>query len=431
VNGRCLLFLALALCGLALACGTVHIPQRIPASDLMSNQSQEFDDFPLSQRNYARVDFHALDRSIDTLLNEAVSDEMPPSAVIAVGDETGLILRRAFGFARLEPGRAQPARIETMYDMASLTKCIATTTAIMQLWERGEIDLDAPIITYLPEYDNNGKEAITVRQCLTHTAGFKPFYKLWEEVNSGEEARWFIENCTPDWEPGTVYRYSDVGYVTLAWIVERVSGQRLDAYCRDNIFQPLGMTNTMFTPPEALRSMCAATEFDQQMRHEMIQGFVHDENAAFLGGVAGHAGLFSTVTDVATFCTMLLRGGELRGQRILKPETIAEMTRIQIDMEDADDNPVARGLGWWLRARGGFLASCGGRQFSDATFGHTGYTGPALQIDPERGVYAIFLANRVHARSDQWTNPEFRAESWRRFRPIRVAFFDTVADKLH
>jgi CubicO group peptidase (beta-lactamase class C family) len=415
---------------LAVACDSIYLPGRIPASDLLSNQGAEVADIPLSQRTYDRLSSHAMDRGITDLLSEATDQEMPPSAVCAVGDETGVIIRRAFGFARLEPGRAQPATVGSLYDLASLTKVVATTTAVMQLWEEGEIDLDDPVVKHLPEYDNHGKDAITVRQCLTHTAGFKPFYRLWEECSSGEEARTFIENCELDWTPGTEYHYSDVGYVTLGWMVERISGMPLDTFCEQSIFGPLGMTQTMFTPPEGLRAMCAATEFDRALRHEMIQGLVHDENAHFLGGVAGHAGLFSTVDDLAVFCRALLNGGEYQGRRILRPETVEEMTRVQIDMVDSDGDPVARGLGWWLRARGGFLRSCGGRAFSDATFGHTGYTGPAIQIDPERRIFAVLLTNRVHARADQWENPDFRSESWRRYRPVRVEFFDLVAENL-
>ncbi|MBN1476093.1 beta-lactamase family protein, partial [Candidatus Sumerlaeota bacterium] len=335
------------------------------------------------------------------------------------------------GFARLEPGRPLPATHGTIFDLASLTKVVATTTAVMQLVDRGQIDLDQPIVTYLPEYDNHGKDRITVRQCLTHTAGFVPFYRLWTECETAEEARAFIESCELESDPGTQCHYSDVGFITLGWLVERVSGQRLDAYCRDHIFRPLGMTQTMFLPPEGLWPMCAATEFDRVLRNRMIQGEVHDENAHFLGGVAGHAGLFSTVDDLTRFCLMLLNGGEWRGVRILEPETVAEMTREQVAMPDPNDGEmVRRGLGWFLRSEA-LLSSCGGQDFSDAMFGHTGFTGPAIEIDPERKIFAVFLANRLHARASERDTADWRAESWRRYRPVRVAFFNTVAEGIH
>lgn len=416
-----------ALSALALACGTVYIQERIAPGDLLSNVGADHEDFPLSTRTYERLALHAMDRRLTDLCTEATEQEITPSIVFAVGDDQGLILRRAFGFARLEPGRAQPATIETMYDLASLTKVIATTTAVMQLWERGQIGLDDPVVQYLPECSGGGKDAVTIRQCLTHTAGFRPFYRLWEECESSEEARHFIETCALEAAPGTRYAYSDVGFVMLGWLVERVSGQTLDEYCEENIFRPLGMTNTLFRPPEALRALCAATEFDRALRHEMIQGQVHDENAHFLGGVAGHAGLFATVDDLARFCLMLLRGGELSGARVLRPETIAEMTRQQIAMPDSDGDLWRRGLGWWLNSPGA-CESTGGARFSAAMFGHTGFTGPAIEIDPERQVFAVLLANRVHARASQWDNPDFRSQSFARYRPVRVAFFDAVEE---
>jgi beta-N-acetylhexosaminidase len=414
---------------LALACGSVYVQRRISASELLSNHGVNYDDIPLSTRTYVRLPFHAMDRALTDLCIQATDAEKTPSIVFAVGDDQGLILRRAFGFGRLEPGRAQPATLDTIYDLASLTKVIATTTAVMQLWERGQIDLDDPVVKYLPEYDNHGKGVITIRQCLTHTAGFKPFYRLWVECQTPEEARHFIENCELDHTPGTRYIYSDVGFITLGWLVERVSGQPLDQYCAENVFRPLGMTHTLFNPPEGMRPLCAATEFDRALRHKMIQGEVHDENSAFLGGVAGHAGLFSTVSDLSRFCLMLLRGGEFGSARILRPETIAEMTRQQIELPDGDGTMWRRGLGWWLNSPGA-VESAGGAAFSDAMFGHTGFTGPAIEIDPQRRVFAVFLSNRVHARASQWDNPEFRAQSYARFRPVRVAFFNAVEEGL-
>jgi CubicO group peptidase (beta-lactamase class C family) len=419
-----------ALAGaLALACGTMYIQERIAPADLLSNVGVEDHPIPLSTRTYDRVAVLRMERELIQLCEEATDREMPPSIVFAVGDDQGVILERAFGFARLERGRPQPASTNTLYDIASLTKVVATTTAVLQLVDRGQVELDAPIVRYLPEYDNHGKGEITVRQCLTHTAGFAPFYRLWTLASNEAEARRYIENCELEGEPGAQYAYSDLGFITLGWLVERVSGESLDAYCQRNIFGPLGMTQTMFNPPEALWPMCAATEFDRQIRQRVVQGQVHDENSFFLGGVAGHAGVFSTADDLARFCLMLLRGGELHGQRILSPEILAEMTRVQIDMADSEGQRVNRGLGWWLRSAGGFLETCGGEDFSDAAFGHTGFTGPAIQVDPERQIFAVFLCNRLHSRSTT-QGEDWRSESYSAMRPVRVGFFDTVAENL-
>lgn len=415
---------------LATACGTFLITPTITPRDLLGNRNTDQSDIRLSQRHYPRMGMHTMDQGIDELLTEATEAESPPSVVFSIGDDNGLILRRAFGFSRLEPGRSQPATLNTLYDLASLTKVIATTTAVMQLWERGEIDLDDRIVDYLPEYDNNGKGEITIRHCLTHTAGFQPFYRLWEICETPEEARAFIENCELENTPGATYHYSDVGFITLGWLVERVSGQSLSDYCQTNIFRPLGMNSTMYTPPAGLRSMCAATEFDRALRHEMIQGMVHDENCHFLGGVTGHAGLFSTVSDLSKFCMMILNGGELRNQRVLRPETIEAMMTQQIEMTDpGSGSDVRRGLGWFLNCEA-LANAAGGSDFSRATIGHTGFTGTAIQIDPERNLFAVFLSNRVHARSTQWDNPDFREQSYNRFRPVRQAFFDFIAENL-
>lgn len=415
-----------------LGCHTFHIERRVPASGLLANQADVDRAVPLSPRTYERVPLLTMERETARLCLEATGVEMPPSIVFAVGDDQGIILERAFGFSRLEGGRPQPATLETMYDLASLTKVIATTTAIMQLVDRGLVDLDAPVVRYLPEYANHGKEAITVRQCLTHTAGFHPFYRLWEIVDTPEEARAHIENCELDSTPGTRYVYSDVGFLTLGWIVERVTGQPLDAYCQQSIWTPLGMTSTMFNPPETLRPVCAATENDQALGRGVVQGQVHDENAAFLGGVAGHAGLFSTASDLSRFAIMILRGGEMRGRRVLSEESVREMTRAQITLPDTDGDLTARALGWWSHATPAYESTMGGQGFSASAFGHTGYTGPAIQIDPERRLFAVFLCNRLHARQSQaqMSAEDWRADTFRRMRPVRAEFFNIVSREI-
>ncbi len=280
-----------------------------------------------------------------------------------------------------------------MFDLASLTKPIATATSVMTLVEEGRVSLDEPVAKYIPEFGNHGKESITVRQLLIHQGGLIPDNAL-DDYKMGPEEAWNrINQLTPTAEPGTKFMYSDVGFLVLGQLVERVTGKNVHEYSRERIFGPLEMTETGYLPAEPLKARAAVTE---QRDDRWMKGEVHDPRAWELGGIAGHAGLFSTATDLARYATMMLNHGELNGVRILKPETVDLMTT---------RNAVSSGyrcLGW--DSRTGY-SSNRGDFFSERAYGHGGFTGTAIWIDPGLDVYVIFLSNRVHPDGKGLVNP--------------------------
>lgn len=322
-------------------------------------------------------------------LAEAAARSGGPGAVAYVGTPSATLFHEAVGRRQIEP-EPQPAALDTPYDIASLTKVIATATAVMRLRNAGALELDQPIEDLLPEA---GFRGVTIRHLLTHTSGLHaglPYYKDLNTLDAMFE-RYAVRGS--DWTPGTRRRYSDVGFMLLGRIVERVCGQPLDAYCAKHIFGPLGMTRTAFNPPAAWAGNCAATEACP-WRRCVVCGRVHDENAYAVGGVAGHAGLFSTAPDLAKFCRGLLEG------RVLKTETLAEMIRL-------GQTPVYpwQGLGWkmnpWRCGAEGYLPS-------RHAFGHTGWTGVSLWIDHASGLFAILLGNTCHPIRAARDNETFR-----------------------
>lgn len=321
--------------------------------------------------------------AIDGATQNQVRAGKIPGAVVLIGSNDRVIYRKAFGYRAKEPKKLAMTT-DTLFDIASLTKVIATTTAIMQLVEQNQLQLDDPIAKYWPEFAANGKEVITVRQALTHYTGLRP-----DLPNSGwsgyASALKLLAAETPTRTPGSAYEYSDINFEILGELVQRISGQPLDVYCLQHIFLPLGMHDTGFNPPEVLHDRIAPTVY---WRKKIIWGEVNDPNAFLMGGVAGHAGLFSSVDDLAIFARMLLHGGSYRGATILKPETVAQMTSPQA----LPDKTRQRGLGWNLEApndRGNIIVPRG-------FYGHTGYTGTSLWIDPITRTYVIILTNRVY-----------------------------------
>ncbi|MGA2428698.1 MAG: serine hydrolase, partial [Candidatus Acidiferrum sp.] len=283
-----------------------------------------------------------------------------------------------------------------MYDIASLTKVVVTTTLSAKLVEGDfpvPLDLDAKVERYLPEWaasangqDLEWRHKVTVRHLLTHTSGLPPFKEYWRTSKSKQETlgRIFVEPL--DYEPGTREVYSDLGIILTAEIIERLTGRTLDDLAKAYIFSPLGMKDTMFRPAKNLWPWIAPTEFDRNLRHRLVQGEVHDENAFTMGGVSGHAGVFSTAPDLAAFCQMLLNGGIYAHNRILKRATVAEFTAPQ---------PLSNGtrtLGWVVPTEG----SSSGHYFSAHSFGHTGFTGTSIWIDPDRQLFVVLLTNRVN-----------------------------------
>ncbi|MHB9096750.1 MAG: exo-beta-N-acetylmuramidase NamZ domain-containing protein [Syntrophales bacterium] len=320
---------------------------------------------------------------LDSLVETAIREGKTPGAVVLIGNREEIIYSRAFGFRSLEPERV-PMSEDTIFDLASLTKVIATSTAIMQLAEKGKLNIDAPVARYWPAFGKNGKKRITLRQLLTHysglRAGLKPGWAGYEAA-----MRKIIAE-KPARPPGSGFLYSDINFEALGEVVRRVSGEPLDRYCSRHIFTPLGMKETGFKIPEALSDRIAPTEHRENRL--ICGGEAHDPACYSMGGVAGHAGLFSTAADLSIFARMLLAGGEYRGARILSSRTIAMMTTPQ-----APGVRNARGLGWDLNAP---FASNRDELPPVGAFGHLGYTGTSLWIDPVTGIYVILLTNRVH-----------------------------------
>ncbi|HEU0010577.1 MAG TPA: exo-beta-N-acetylmuramidase NamZ domain-containing protein [Verrucomicrobiae bacterium] len=314
----------------------------------------------------------------------AIAENHLPGAVLWI-ERNGRVHSKAYGRRALTP-QVEPMTEDTIFDAASLTKVLAGMPAVMLLVERGQIDLEAPARRYLPEFKGDGKEAITIRQLLTHTSGLRPGIARnppWKGADAAIRLACAEKLQSP---PGAVFRYSDINFFLLGEIVQRVSGRRLEEFCAREIYQPLRMIDTGYLPPREKLQRIAPTEPADGV---MLRGTVHDPTARLMGGVAGHAGVFTTAADLARYARMLLNGGELDGARVFKPETVARMIAVH-----TPTNLLARrGLGWdidtgYSRPRG--------RLFPLGSFGHTGFTGTALWIDPFSKTFWIFLSNRVH-----------------------------------
>ena len=325
---------------------------------------------------------------IPALVEAAIQAKKIPGAVVLIGHEGQVVYRQAFGQRSLVPEqRAMVA--DTIFDLASMTKVVATTTAVMQLVEQGKIVLSAPVSDYWPEFKQNGKELVTIRELMTHYSGLPPDLELKPAWTGYDTAMKMIVAAKLDVPPGTRFIYSDINFETLGEIVRRVSGEPLDVYCAEHIFQPLGMKDTLFTPPASLHGRIAPTQYEHGSSGPVLWGVVHDPTSRFMGGVAGHAGLFSTADDISIFAQMLLDGGVYNGARILSPLSIEKMTTPQTP----PNQMVLRGLGWDIDSP---FASNRGELFDVGSFGHTGYTGTSIWIDPVTKTYVILLTNRVH-----------------------------------
>ncbi len=308
-----------------------------------------------------------------------------PGAVILVGTHDRIIYRRAFGLRAVTPC-AEPMRVNTIFDLASLTKVVATTNAVMQLVDQGKIRLDAPAARYWPAFAAHGKGCITIRELMTHTSGLRP------EVSS--RFRWSgyygamaaIAMDHPIYTPGTRFRYSDVNFIVLGEIVRRVSHMPLNVYCAKKIFGPMGMKDTCFKPPARLKPRIAPSDYQGR---DLRWGVVSDPISYRMGGVAGHAGLFSTANDLAILAEMLINDGEINGRRILSPKAVAAMEK----PNRVPGSYIQRGLGWDIRSPYSRIFNTA---FPRGSFGHTGYTGTAMWIDPRSGTFLIILTDRLH-----------------------------------
>jgi CubicO group peptidase (beta-lactamase class C family) len=328
----------------------------------------------------------SLPARLDALANAAIADRAASGIAIAVGRWGRLVHLRGYGAIDWAPG-SPPVTDSTLFDLASVTKVVATTTAAAMLEEEGRLDLDQRLAWYLPGITDTVKQRITVRQVLTHRGGLEAFAPLYRELRGREQYLRQIDARPLAYRPGTRTVYSDWDLVLVGLLVERITGEELDRWTAAHVFAPLGMRDTRFRPDPSLRPRIAATEFDSARGH--IWGEVHDPNAWALGGVAGHAGLFGSARDLAVFAQMLLNGGEYGGVRILRPETVARWTTPEFAGS-------SRALGWDTPSRN----SSAGRYFGPRSFGHTGYTGTSIWVDPERGVFVILLTNRVDPTSE-------------------------------
>ncbi len=324
--------------------------------------------------------------AMDAVINDAIARHKCPGGVLWL-EHDGVAYRKAYGNRALVPKREKMTR-DTVFDLASLTKVIATTPAVMRLIERGQVKLDAPVKDYIPEFTGGERDQVTVRELLTHTSGLPPDIETKSDWHGWDTA--IKKACTIPLEspPGTVYRYSDINFILLGEIVQRVSQLPLQDFAQREIFGPLKMKDTCFLP---LRhgiplSRVAPTEV---VNGKPWRGIVHDPTARKMGGVAGHAGLFSTAADLARYARMMLNLGELDGVRIFRPETVKLMT----SMEMPPGITMLHGLGWDIDSP---YAGPRGKLFPTGSYGHTGWTGTSIWIDPFSRTFVIFLSNRNH-----------------------------------
>ena len=325
--------------------------------------------------------------ALDQVINQAIEQGRMPGAVVVVGHNGEVVYRKAYGKRALVPG-PEAMTLDTIFDCASLTKVVATTSSLMKLFQEGRFRLSDKITDYIPEFQG-GKSDITLRQLFTHFSGLQPDVPLdtpWTGYDTGIKLA-----CTfkPGGPPGARYVYSDINFILLGELVHRLSGKMLSEYARENIFLPIGMKESMFQPPASLVPRIAPTERWPVKTGPPLRGVVHDPTARNMGGVAGHAGLFSTAADLSRFAQMMLNGGELNGVRLFGPLTVAKFTEPQTP----PDQPILRGLGWDLDSP---HSGNRGELFPIGSYGHTGFTGTSIWIDPSTRTYVILLANSVH-----------------------------------
>lgn len=340
-------------------------------------------------------------QQIDAIVQEGLEQKKMPGCVLLVGRRDKIALLKAYGNKRLEP-TAEAMTTDTVFDLASLTKPIATATSVMILLDQGKLKLEEPVATYLPEFAAGGKEKVTVRQLLIHISGLIPDNSIKDYDDGPERALQRVFALRPLTPPGERFAYSDMNFVVLGELVRKLSGQSVHEFSSDHIFHPLGMSETNFLPSEGLKQRAAPTE---KRDGKWMQGEVHDPRAFKLGGIAGHAGLFSTAEDLAIYASMMLGRGERGGKRILSDETWKLMTvpnKVSARRTSGKEYEGLRGLGWDIQTG---YSSNRGETFSPAAFGHGGFTGTALWIDPEKDLFLIFLSNRVHPDGKGLVNP--------------------------
>jgi CubicO group peptidase (beta-lactamase class C family) len=409
--------IAEAVFGLSRVCGKlpVHLSSEFPrGAGLCIAQSLPRPALP----EEAGMDAHALSE-IGDIIMDAIADSAFPGAAVAVGRGDLLPLVRSYGsFTYDSDQHVEPS---SQFDLASLTKVIATTTAVMLLYEADSLSLDDTVADYVPEFGQNGKQAVTIRDLLTHTGGLIPFRAFY--TRNGATRDTVLQAIYADslfYEPGTMSRYSDFGPIVLAEAISRITGQPFAEFARQRIFEPLGMKNTGFKSAGKVSDpRVVPTEVDDYFRHRLIQGVVHDENAYLLGGTAGHAGLFSTVEDLARFAHMIIREGKVGDRVFLKPETLALFTT---PVDHAFTH--TRAIGWDTKSPVGY--SSAGRYFGRKSFGHTGFTGTSIWFDPDQSLFVILLTNRVYPTRDNnrhvAVRPAVAEVAYRALKPVAIGY---------
>jgi len=346
--------------------------------------------------------------NINQLMEKAISDSVFPGAVLLFGTDK-IIYKKAFGHFTYDK-TSDAILTNSIFDLASVSKVVGTTSAAMILIDRGNLNLSDKVITHLPEFNNHGKDQITIRNLLVHNSGLSAFKKYYDKFSTAEEVIHDIMNLKLEYEPGSKYVYSDLGMITLQKVIEKISKKSLNEFLEENLFHPLDMNLTMYNPSNEIKKDCVPTELDDFWRMRLLQGEVHDERAFMLNGVAGHAGLFSTAEDLAKFVMMLMNGGKYINEQIIAPKIIEEWTMKQSDQSD-------RAIGWDTKSVDGY--SSAGTKFSSNSFGHTGYTGTSIWVDKENKLFVILLSNRVH--------PTRANKKITKFRPkIHNAIFESV-----
>lgn len=360
---------------------------------------------------------------IEALVNQYIEDEQFPGATVVVGNSEGILYEGYYGdqqvFDMGEPvEEVVPISENTLFDLASLTKVLSTTTAIMKLHYDGDIDIEAPVADYLPSFGENGKEEVTIADLLTHTSGLTPWDATFFYVNTNDDMLTYLSELPLEYETGTDRIYSDFSFITLGLVVEEITGMSLDEYVESTIYQPLGMEHTVYVPNEKLESSeIAATSWGNPYEYKMVDdddfGFLVDEDAedfegwrdytlvgevndgnAFysLGGVSGHAGLFSTGQDMATLLQLMLNSGSMDDQTLYDQETI--------DLFTTEQSDFGHGFGWEIN-RGGVDEGYMGAAATDEFFGHTGFTGTAVVVDKENDLFVIMLTNKQNMGPDE------------------------------
>lgn len=352
---------------------------------------------------------------IDEIVSNGINEHAFPGAQVLIGNNEDILYQKSYGNFTYEETSA-PVTGDCIFDLASLTKVIATTPAIMQLYEAQKINLDDKVSKFIPEFGNNGKEEITVLNLLVHNSGLKAFIPFYKTYNSKQDVLNAIYNIGLDYPTGTKSIYSDLNAVLLGIIVEKVSGIALDEYCKKYIFEPLGMNSTFFIPEEKYKNKILPTENDTYWRNRLLQGEVHDETTAILDGVSGNAGLFSNASDIYKYLQMLLNKGiyinpysrGLKKEKMFEEFTVNLFTRKYTDVTYEN----SRALGWDtkpLQTSSKHRIPCG-ELISGNCFGHTGYTGTSVWCDKDRNLIIIFLTNRVYPSRDNWNIREIRPE---------------------